>query len=168
MIRAPSADIQEFRFVEVFGSAAADLDRQFRRLLACDPFSYLGRPKRLPASVVYLLSEGEEPCYVGRSNKFGQRLGNHCRPSSQHNQSSFAFRLACRSVGFEMPRYKAGNSAAAALSTVEGLSDAFVAAKARLRAMDIRYVEEADQPRQAMLEIYCALALGTPHDFTTH
>jgi hypothetical protein len=67
-----------------------------------------------------------------------------------------------------MPRYKAGNSAAAALSTVEGLSDAFVAAKARLRAMDIRYVEEADQPRQAMLEIYCALALGTPHDFTTH
>ena len=43
------------------------------------------------------------------------------------------------------------------------------AAKERIRAMEYRYVEEADQNRQALLEIYCAAVLGTPYnDFGTH
>lgn len=37
---------------------------------------------------------------------------------------------------------------------------AFIAAKGRIRAMEYRYVEEADQNRQALLEIYCAVVLG--------
>ena len=42
-------------------------------------------------------------------------------------------------------------------------------AKARIRAMEYRYVEETDQIRQALLEIYCAVALDTPYnDFGTH
>jgi hypothetical protein len=40
--------------------------------------------------------------------------------------------------------------------------------KQRLRAMEVRYVEEADQVRQALLEMYAALALETKHDFGTH
>lgn len=47
--------------------------------------------------------------------------------------------------------------------------DAFRSAKARIRAMDYRFVEETDQTRQALLEIYCAVVLGTPYnDFNTH
>jgi hypothetical protein len=36
------------------------------------------------------------------------------------------------------------------------------AAKERIRAMEYRYIEEADQNRQALLEIYCAVVLATP------
>jgi hypothetical protein len=44
-----------------------------------------------------------------------------------------------------------------------------VPANARIRAMEYRYVEETDQNRQALLEIYCAVVLGTPYnDFGTH
>ena len=46
---------------------------------------------------------------------------------------------------------------------------AFKAAKERIRKMDYRYVEEVDQNRQALLEIYCAIVLSTPYnDFKTH
>ena len=46
---------------------------------------------------------------------------------------------------------------------------AFIAAKERIRAMEYRYVEEADQNRQAVFEIYCDVVLETPYnDFRTH
>ncbi len=46
---------------------------------------------------------------------------------------------------------------------------AFVGAKERIRGMDYRYVEESDQNRQALMEIYCAVVLETPYnDFGTH
>jgi hypothetical protein len=45
----------------------------------------------------------------------------------------------------------------------------FQEAKERIRNMEYRYVEEKDQNRQALLEIYCAVVLGTPYnDFGTH
>jgi hypothetical protein len=35
--------------------------------------------------------------------------------------------------------------------------------------MEYRYVEEIDQNRQALLEMYCAIVLETPfNDFSTH
>jgi hypothetical protein len=46
---------------------------------------------------------------------------------------------------------------------------AFRDAKARIREMEYRFVEEADQNRQALLEIYCAIVLATFYnDFGTH
>jgi hypothetical protein len=46
---------------------------------------------------------------------------------------------------------------------------AFVSAKARIREMDYRYVVEFDQTFQALVEIYCSVALATPfNDFGTH
>ena len=46
---------------------------------------------------------------------------------------------------------------------------AFADAKARIRAMDIRFTEESDQVRQALLEIYIAVLLDAPYnDFKTH
>jgi len=47
--------------------------------------------------------------------------------------------------------------------------EAFNAAKGRIREMDYRYVAEFDQTCQALLEIYCSVALATPfNDFGTH
>ena len=46
---------------------------------------------------------------------------------------------------------------------------AFADAKRRIREMDYRYVEEVDQNKQALLEIYTAVVLNTPYnDFGTH
>ncbi|MER5171306.1 hypothetical protein [Thioclava sp. GXIMD2076] len=48
-------------------------------------------------------------------------------------------------------------------------AEAFSAAKARIRAMDFRFVEETDQTRQALLEAYACIALDTPYnDFGTY
>jgi hypothetical protein len=46
---------------------------------------------------------------------------------------------------------------------------AFTSAKSRLTSMDLRFVEEADPVRQALLEIYVATTLETPYnDFDNH
>ena len=46
---------------------------------------------------------------------------------------------------------------------------AFDSAKARIRNMDLRFVEENNPVRQALLEIYVAEVLGTPYnDFDNH
>jgi hypothetical protein len=46
---------------------------------------------------------------------------------------------------------------------------AFTDAKVRLRAMNIRVVEESNPLRQALLEMYVAVALAAPYnDFDNH
>ena len=40
----------------------------------------------------------------------------------------------------------------------------FVEAKAKLNHMDIRYVLVTDQVQQALLEVYAAVVLKTPHN----
>ncbi len=46
---------------------------------------------------------------------------------------------------------------------------AFAEAKARLRGMNIRVVEESNPLRQALLEMYVAVALEAPYnDFDNH
>ena len=74
-----------------------------------------------------------------------------------------------RSPATSRPRIAPGQAAAPGLMLDPAFAAAFVAAKERIRAMEYRYVEEADQNRQALLEIYCAIVLGTPYnDFGTH
>ncbi|HEY2852717.1 MAG TPA: hypothetical protein VGJ18_07735, partial [Gemmatimonadaceae bacterium] len=61
-----------------------------------------------------------------------------------------------------------GRRAALALNDV-AFAAAFTAAKTRVRAMQVRYVEETDPLRQALLEIYASIVLATPYnDFNTH
>ncbi len=47
--------------------------------------------------------------------------------------------------------------------------DAFSSAKERVQKMEFRAVDESDQTRQTLLEVYCAITLKTPHnDLGTH
>lgn len=163
----PEPRRQSLMCVDAFGDAAKGLDASFRRLLACEPITFAAKPRSLPSSVVYLFSD-TQPIYAGRSNTFGSRLGQHCRAGSQANQASLAFRMACEEVGHIRQRYKQGSSFKDALRDVAGLADAFSAMKERLRFAEVRYVAEPDQVRQALLEMYTALALGLRHDFGTH
>jgi hypothetical protein len=56
-----------------------------------------------------------------------------------------------------------------ALQEDPAFAAAFDEAKARIRKMDLRFVEEHDPLKQALLEIYVSIVLGTPYnDFNTH
>jgi hypothetical protein len=56
-----------------------------------------------------------------------------------------------------------------ALQADPAFAAAFDEAKARIRKMDLRFVEEHDPLKQALLEIYVSIVLGTPYnDFNTH
>ncbi|MGO9397349.1 MAG: hypothetical protein ACLP19_05810, partial [Xanthobacteraceae bacterium] len=103
------------------------------------------------------------------SNDLRGRYGRHCRPGATYRQAAFAFQLARKITGNIKAAYRAGTGSRAGLMLDPAFAAAFVAAKERIRAMEYRYVEEADQNRQALLEIYCAIVLGTPYnDFGTH
>jgi hypothetical protein len=144
------------------------LHPSFERLVNQTPVTIMNLPKKLPRQCVYLFSEGGRHLYVGRSNNFRNRLRQHSINGAQHNQAVFAFRLARESTGQIEASYKSEGSRASLLTNSDFARE-FLLAKQRVRAMDLRYVEEVDQLRQALLEIYVAVVLRTPYnDFATH
>ena len=146
-----------------------DLNPNFQALLSMNSFTPISLPKVMCNRGVYLLSEGEKHLYVGRSNFIRKRLSRHCRPSATHRMASFAFRLAREKTGNLKPTYKKGAGSRTALVTDESFIGAFNSAKARIRQMSVRFVEETDPTKQALLEIYVSIVLQTPYnDFDTH
>jgi predicted GIY-YIG superfamily endonuclease len=152
-----------------FLSHVEALKPQLERLLGMQPVTPLTMPKDMPLKGVYLLSDGEKPLYVGRSNTVKKRIGRHSRPSATHKMASFAFRIARKKTGNMTPTYKKGEGSRDALMNDAKFVAAFEDAKARIRKMNLRFVEEADPVRQALLEIYVAIALDTPYnEFDNH
>jgi len=144
------------------------LHPSFEQLVNKTPVSILDLPKELPRQCVYLFSEAGRHLYIGRSNNFRNRLRQHSIDGAQHNQAVFAFRLARESTGKTTASYRPEGSRGSLL-TDSDFAKAFLSAKQRVRAMDLRYVEEVDQLRQALLEIYASVVLRTPYnDFATH
>ena len=81
---------------------------------------------------------------------------------------AFAFRLAREATGQTKATYRPRGSRAD-LMRDPAFVRAFDDAKARIRAMDIRFVEETNPTRQCVLEVYVAVALRTPYNkFDTH
>ena len=71
-------------------------------------------------------------------------------------------------TGFTKPSY-APKDSRADLWNNPIFAPAFTKAKTRVSNMDIRYVEETDPVRQALLEIYVSTVLGTRYnDFENH
>jgi hypothetical protein len=80
----------------------------------------------------------------------------------------FAFRLARERTGRLEASYNKKDSREA-LQEDPAFAAAFDEAKARIRKMDLRFVEEHDPLKQALLEIYVSIVLRTPYnDFNTH
>jgi uncharacterized protein (UPF0297 family) len=152
-----------------FISHVEALKPQLDRLLGMQPVTPSAMPKDMPLRGVYLLSDGDKPLYVGRSNTIRKRIGRHSRPSATHNMASFAFRIARKKTGNLKPSYKKGEGSRIALMSDAKFVAAFDDAKTRIRKMNLRFVEEADPVRQALLEIYVAIALDTPYnEFDNH
>lgn len=114
---------------------------------------------------VYLFTEPGKPMYVGQAQDLRQRLRQHTIPSSRQNQASFAFLLACDSTEhLDLP-----SGTREELEANPIFNKAFVAAKVRVAAMDVRFIELADPLLRTVLEFYAAVCLRTPYnDFETH
>ena len=122
----------------------------------------------MPKSGIYWLSEGSASIYVGRSRRIRERLQEHVRPSSGHNQASFAFLLAREMTGRLDATYKAVGSRASLLTEVP-FGAAFSQAKERIRRMDLRFVEETHPVCQCLLEVYVATVVKARYnDFDSH
>ncbi len=144
------------------------LHPSFERLLAMSPVKIGALPRNMPKAGIYLFSEGNSHLYVGRTNRIRHRLNEHARPSSTHNLAPFAFRLARGATGRISASYVPDGSRSD-LENDPHFKEAFIAEKKRVRSMDVRFVEEADPLKQALLEIYVSVVLRTPHnDFDTH
>jgi predicted GIY-YIG superfamily endonuclease len=152
----------------VFGEFVENLHPSFERLVRMTPLKMSALPSKLPEKCIYLLSEGENHLYVGRTRKLRQRLRQHSVAGAQHNQAVFAFKLAREMTGRIAAAYSVAGSRAA-LCAERAFGEAFKQAKAQVRNMDLRFVEEADPTRQALLEIYVSVVLRTKYnDFDTH
>jgi hypothetical protein len=151
---------------EVFRQHIETLQQSLRQLLDTPPAKLDKLPRNMPERGVYLLSEEGRYLYAGRSNQIKQRLRAHA--SRSHRKAAFAFRLAREETGRKRPTYKPQGSREA-LMRDPAFAAAFARALSRIRRMEVRFIEEADPTRQALLEIYVATALGTPYnDFDTH
>jgi len=154
--------------VHPFERIIASLEPSLERLLAMDPVRIGSIPRTFPVSGVYLLSEGPKHLYVGRSRNIRERLGRHSRPGATHRMAALAFRIAREETGRVRPAYRETGSRHDLMRDPQ-FTEAFQAAKARIRAMDVRAVEEPDPARQTVLEVYVAVELGTPYnDWHTH
>lgn len=152
-----------------FAAVADSLHGSYERLIASAPMTAGHRWPREKVRGVYLFSECGRDLYVGRTNDFRGRYGRHCSPGATHRMAAFAFRLAREATGNLKATYRAGEGSREALAADPAFSRAFTDAKARIRAMDFRWVEEPDPVRQCLLEVYVAVVLQTPYnDFDNH
>jgi predicted GIY-YIG superfamily endonuclease len=144
------------------------LEPSLERLLAMEPVRIGSIPRDFPVSGVYLLSEGPKHLYVGRSRNIRRRLAHHSRPGATYRMAALAFRIAREETGCVRPAYRETRSRKDLMRDPQ-FAAAFQAAKARIRAMDVRAVQEPNPAKQAVLEVYVAVELRTPYnDWDTH
>jgi GIY-YIG catalytic domain len=145
-----------------FRQAVESLHPKYETLIGSAPHKSRAT---LPKKGVYLFSEDDKSIYVGRSGDIPRRFGEHRLPGSGTNKAALAKLIACDELGL-IRDYGKGRDKFKARP--EFLA-AFEKAKERVRAMDFRAVEELDSTRQALLEVYCAVAGDAKYnDFGTH
>ena len=152
---------------EKFKQMIEGLPLAFEKLVTMPPVR--DPPLNIPSQGVYLFSENGQHLYVGRSNTMRKRYQYHTRPGATHNQASFALKLAAETCKMPPPSYREGDGQKDRLANNPEYAAAFIEAKARVKAMDYRFVQEDHQTKQTLLEAYAIIALETPYnDFDTH
>jgi len=141
------------------------LEGKCQKLLAMRPVTASDVPRKTSAGGVYLFSEGSTHLYAGRTKRtIGVRIREHF---SAQPDCPFAWLLARKATGKKAAyRREGGRNALLADPSFKAEYDR---AKERIRKMDVRYVHEPDPLRQALLEIYVAVATNAKYnDFDTH
>jgi hypothetical protein len=150
---------------EVFRQHVEQLHAKYEALMRMEPVTIGGLPRNVPNSGIYVFSEGASHLYVGRSKRLRNRLRYH---SSSAEDAPFAFKLAREQTGNTKASYSSKGSRQKLLANPR-FRAAFQAAKERIRRMQIRFVDEPDPVRQALLEIYVTISLEASYnDFDTH
>ena len=123
-------------------------------------------PSDCPVGGIYLFTENGVHLYAGRTKRrIKDRLKWHI---STADDCPFAWHLAREETGNIKPSYRSEGSRKHLL-TQPHFRQAYDHAKDRIRRMEVRYVEESDPLKQALLEIYVAVVSGAKHnDFDTH
>lgn len=151
-----------------FRARIESLEPLLSQIKAMTPVKPDAMPMQMPRAGIYVFSEGDQTLYVGRSNDIRGRIGRHCRPGATHRMAAFAFRLAREKTGRLAASYTTAGSRADLIRDAAFLA-AFNEAKARIRKMDLRYVEVVEPVTQALLEMYAAMALDAKYnDFDNH
>jgi hypothetical protein len=151
------------------------LPRHLEALLGSDVFGRgAGREPPPRDHGVYLFTEAGRHLYVGRCglteraarkgtghSNFRTRLAGHTRPSSGHNQATFAWRLTVEAVE---GRWEDLPTTRLALGCDSRFLQEFIRQKERVTAMEFRGVAIADDFESYVFEPYAALMLGTPYN----
>ena len=149
-----------------FRTLVGTLETKHRELLKLPPVTASGIPSSTPTGGVYLFSEGEEHLYAGRTKRcIHVRVRNQfgANPSA----ASLPWLIARKETG-KTATYRKEGSREALLKDPD-FRKTYEDARARIRNMHVRYVHEPDPLRQALLEIYVAVATAAEYnDFDTH
>ena len=150
-----------------FASFTEVLHEKYEQLMAMAPVTMEAPLHNTPNGGVYLFSEGASHLYVGRSKRqLNKRLRGHINKSAL--DCPLAFKLAREATGKTEISYS-GDGIRKKLLSDQGFFSVYQDAKERIRRMKIRWVHEPEPTRQALLEIYVSIMLGTRYnDFDTH
>lgn len=151
-----------------FRSLLENIPSLFRKLQGIEPVDIKDFPTKCIKKGVYLFTDPDtnEYLYVGRSDNIRRRWGLHRNNGSQHNQASFALRIA-RDKTNTKPDYKLGTENQ--FLKYPDFKRAFEDAKKQIQKMKFRYVEVVDPETQCLLEFYAAVTLDTPYNnFENH
>jgi hypothetical protein len=107
---------------------------------------------------IYLFSENKRPVYVGQTRKLQTRLRQHTADRGRENDASFAFNIAKREAALASVNIKRTR---AVLQDAEDFVPHFKAARARVAAMDVQFIELTDPVTRTLFEVYASLALDT-------
>lgn len=149
-----------------FDQIIKSVKRSYKKLLDSPKYTLTSFPKNIPSAGIYFFSEKGKPLYVGRTNKLRKRLQYHTR--NNHNQATFAFLLARHKTGRLRAAYKQKGSRQDLLNDPK-FRAAFDEARARIKKMDVQFVEEPDPIKQTILEVFAAFESKAKfNDFNTH
>ena len=144
---------------QTFEDAVAAVKAGFDRLVRAPAVCVREVPRDAPKKAVYVFYDGEQPLYVGRTNRLPSRMADHVSP--HHGKAAFAFRLARDE--FEQAN-KSARTARKKLASDADFRHMFKAKCGWVGALTVRYVEEPDPIRQTLLEVYAAMMLKTEHN----
>jgi hypothetical protein len=151
-------------FAEIMRGVVA----KFEELIAAPLMTYPVTNAVLSGPGVYVFYDAGVARYVGRANNLHQRLKQHQADGSKHNQAGFAARIAKEKCGI-VRSYALARTDPLHFSNNQEFHRAFMSAKIAVRGMQFRFVQESDNTRQALLEIYAATVLKTAgNEFDNH
>jgi len=149
---------------------AAAVDRMEDLLVALQEapkHPFLSHPDVPKLPGIYLFSQDGDAVYVGQTRNLRARLKQHTGDKSTHFSASFAYLIAkgeAAIAGMNIKRTRAQ------LSSDPDFAARFAATRARVRCMDVQFIEVDDPIVRTMFEIYVALVLDTAeyNSFETH